>query len=396
MVFQPINFLNAPLVKSPFENLTETLSKGYQFGEALRERPGQMQRQREKEELANVLAGIQSKYAGPMAEAKLGLLGAQTTQAKTAAQKAQVLADILAHFQKRGFPQGANQGAITQEDQPRSQEVQIPYRAQAETISSQAQTAQPSQPQLQHQDYAMAALTQALTGLGKPEIKDIDGTLTAITPFGNYVVGQGMTPSQKEYLKADVKGYEGLQKANAAAAMSKPTFDALSEVTSDPEFQAMRQSDLAPKLELSFYKTKGTPIQKELAGKFETYTNQLIKDSARDFAGQFRIGEQELLESMKPSSKDTLDVMLGKLEGLMQLRSMMQNRTGIAMNLMRNRGMSLNDSLNAADSQVDSKAIKKSIKDQLAKKEYITIRNNKTGESKRILKSEASKYGIKS
>ena len=395
MVFQPINFLNAPLVKSPFENLTETLSKGYQFGEAVRERPDQMKRLREKEELANVLAGIQSKYAGPMAQAKLGLLGAQTKQAQTAAQKAQVLANILSSITGTGTPQGISQPTAEQVGQEGTQEFQIPARLPTEQPVPQAQTVAQAQPQIQSKDYAKAALAQSLIGLGKPEIKDIDGTLTAITPFGNYVVGQGMTPSQKEYLKADVKGYEGLQKANAAAAMSKPTFDALSEVTSDPEFQAMRQSDLAPKLELSYYKTKGTPIQKELAGKFETYTNQLIKDSARDFAGQFRIGEQELLESMKPSSKDTLDVMLGKLEGLMQLRSMMQNRTGIAMNLMRNKGMSLNDSLTAADNQVDSKEIKKSIKDQLAKKEYIIIKNNKTGESKRILKSEASKYGIK-
>lgn len=232
-------------------------------------------------------------------------------------------------------------------------------------------------------NYAQAALLSDQLGLPKPEIKDIDGKLIGITAFGNVPIAEGLSPLQKELTKGDAKIIEDLEKNVLSSTIKQETLDELSSVVTNPSFQAMRQIPIAGKYELEGYSKFGTPEQKKLVGQYMTLTGQIIKDSARDFAGQFRIGEQALLNSMKPSLSDTYETATGKIEALSLMNKMLMERSRIMSDLMRERGLSLNKATSEADKLINADEIRNGIKQRLEpvsgdKSEQRKVINGKT------------------
>lgn len=214
-------------------------------------------------------------------------------------------------------------------------------------------------------NYSQASVLSHMLGLGKPQLIDVDGRKIAVSPFGNIEVAQGQTPLQKELTKKDAEVIGGLEKNILSGTIKQDTLNDLSSIVASPDFEMMRQHPIAGKYELLGYSKFGTLGQQHAVGQYMALTGQIIKDSARDFAGQFRIGEQALLNSMKPSLSDTVESAKGKIEALSMMNRLLTERSKVVGDLMRNQGMSLPKALEQADKLIDSKSIRQEIKSRL-------------------------------
>lgn len=214
--------------------------------------------------------------------------------------------------------------------------------------------------------YAQAATMSHLLGLADPKLIDVNGSTIAVTPWGNIPVAQGLTELQKNLSKKDADQIYNFEQNVVNGTIKQTTLDELSSVISSPAFENMRQHPIAGKYELLGYSIFGTEEEQKFVGRYMAETGQIIKDSARDFQGQFRIGEQALLNSMKPNISDSLDVAKGKLESLSLMNRMLTERSRITAKLMRNEGYSSVESIEKADKIIDAKKMRNEIKQMLS------------------------------
>ncbi len=318
------------------------------------------------------LRGAQTKEAG----ARTGLLGEQTrgarienqylprkmqaqiAEAEAGAEKARLMQMIREQLMGGGMGGGQAQGNQMQNaPQPGQGGGMFPQGQQM----PQEQQQQPQQ-QPRGMDYAQAATAMQLLGLGKPHVVDANGKYMAITPFGNIDTGvHGLSERDKELSKQDARKISALDEVVLNNSSKLDTFKELNGILGSPDFEAMRQNPIAGSHELSYYSKFGTKAQQDLVGKAQTYMGNIIKDSARDFAGQFRVGEQALLNNMKPNPSDSLDMMKGKAEALTFLTTIMSKRAELESDYMRNSGLSPLQAKTAADKLLDPKAIKNEI-----------------------------------
>jgi hypothetical protein len=214
--------------------------------------------------------------------------------------------------------------------------------------------------------YTRAAVAAHMAGLPNPQIVESNGKYIAITPFGNYDLGvKGLSEKEKVLEHKDAEKISNLEDTIVLGSAKQETLSQLNNNITSEEFEAMRQHPLLGKHELGWYALFGTKEQQRLVGETQTYMNQIIKDSAQDFKGQFRIGEQALLNSMKPVSGDSLDVMKGKCEALTYLTNILMMRAEMEARYMRDYGMSFLDAKRATDNQIDAKAVKKQVHEML-------------------------------
>ncbi len=423
MAIQFPNFLGAagaPANYSGLANIFENALKGYK----MQKEPEKMKQEALVRALQAKILGSTAKYADPLAEAKLGLLGAQAGGAKADSQKKLAAASLLSHYlsQWQADESGNGAGGIVHEgngsgyigpqtpgsgesnysnqgpvpggmsspgqgggDYSESDKGMNPngfdvgsvnddgFGSSSGAGSTQQQRPQQSNPRQQSgMDYFQTALVNQALGMKTP-IVDVDGTKMVFGPRGPVVVAKGLTPVEKArmegFAKSDVKAAEDIQKTSLSGIESKPTMDELAKVVSDPAWKSMRTNELAPKLEMTYYLKKGTPEQKALAGRFMTYSNQLIKDSAKDFTGPFRVGEQGILEKMKPSENDTLPVAQAKLQALITLREARSKRAEKAYSLIRKQGMDPSEAMRIADKELDMDKIREDARKQVSSKE---------------------------
>lgn len=370
MAVQFPNFLNAQILKPDYSGIGDALQNvlaGYEGAQ----RPRQLKDEAETRRLDNILKAVQAEYAKPEAQAKLGLMGAQASQASAAAEKSRMIQDLMKGiFQGSSFaPVGVGGQPSTYADQGTNPTQGV--QEEIDAVSNKAPMVQPQKPGL---NYAQAALAQHLLGLGQPQILDIDGKKVAATPFGNIDVAQGMTPLQKELTKQDAKQIDELDKSVISSYGQKDTQEELASVMNDPIFEAMRQFDWTPGYELQYYaKGGGTPEQQDLAGKFMTLSGNLVKASARDFAGQFRVGEQALLMDMKPNASDSLGVAKGKLEALMLMRELLTKRAELASQIARRGSVPPSQALKKADQMMNAEEIRAGIKEKLKSSDKIPM-----------------------
>ncbi|MGB4823826.1 MAG: hypothetical protein WBP82_02835 [Leuconostoc mesenteroides] len=247
-------------------------------------------------------------------------------------------------FQGQGMPMGG---------EPQGQPMQQPQQQMPQ---------QPPQGNLGGMDYAQAATAMQMLGLGKPHVVDANGKYMAITPFGNIDTGvHGLSEKDRELSKLDARKVGALEDIVLNNSSKLDTFGELNGILGSEQFEAMRKNPALGQHELGWYSKFGTPEQQDMVGKAQTYMGNIIKDSARDFAGQFRVGEQALLNNMKPNLGDSLDVMKGKAEALTFLTTMMTKRAEMEADLIRNQGMSPLAAKIATDKVVNPKQLKEEI-----------------------------------
>jgi len=403
MTFSFTNYAAIEPQASPWQDMVGKVLGGYtDMTKAKYLQPG-LEEALKKEKLFNQYygkdmeskIGLRSAQTGE-AGARTGLLGEQTkgarienqympekmkaqiAEAQAGAQKARLMQMIREQLMSGGQMGGQGQagGQMGGQGQPAPQPGQgggmFP---QGQQMPQQQEQQQPQQPQNQGMGYAQAATAMQLLGLGKPHVVDANGKYMAITPFGNIDTGvHGLSERDKQLSKEDAKVITGLDKVVLDSSSKLDTFNELNGILGSDEFAKMRQNPLAGNLEMWLNGKVGSKAQQEMVGKAQTYMGHIIKDSARDFAGQFRVGEQALLNNMKPNPGDSLDVMKGKAEALTFLTTMMSKRAELEADYMRNSNLSPLQAKIAADKMLDPKALKQEIRTILhpAKKVEIT------------------------
>lgn len=321
--------------------------------------------------------GLRKAQTGE-AGARTGLIGEQTKGARIEnqylPQKMQTaIAESQANAQKARLLQmireqllgGEQLGGMGQDGQIGTQQsMQSPQLGQGAGMFPQGHSTPQQQPQQNPGlGYAQAATAMQLLGLGKPHVVDADGRYMAITPFGNIDTGvHGLTARDTQLSKEDAKKISSLEDIVLKNQGKLDTFNELNEILGSPDFEAIRQLPAAGNLENWMTGKFGTKAQQNLVGRANTLMGNIIKDSARDFAGQFRVGEQALLNGMKPNPGDSLDVMKGKSEALTYLTQMITKRSELEADYMRTYGMSPLQAKIAADKAIDVKAIKEEIR----------------------------------
>lgn len=170
------------------------------------------------------------------------------------------------------------------------------------------------------------------------------------------------------------------------------TLNDINDMIASPEMREIRQLPLAGSHELSWYAKEGTPEQQQLVGRIRSQLGNVIKDASRDFAGQFRKGEQQLLSGMKANDSDTIDTMIGKQESLTTMAKMLRERAALTSKYMNDNHINKLQAQDMADKQVNGEAIRKQVHDKL--NPTVTIRNRVTGEKRTISVAEARKLGV--
>lgn len=332
--------------------------------------------------------GLRNTQTGE-AGARTGLIGEQTRGAHTEnewlpqklqaaiaesqakAQKAQMFQQMFGGGQaiqgNQQNPSGMSQGQGAFPNPGESN--QMPSGQFSENQSSLTQqAAQPipesevNQNRIPGMDYSKAAAAMQYFGLGKPHIVDANGKFMAITPFGNFDTGAaGLSARDKTLAKKDAEKISTLEDQVLSGSQKQETFNDLNKDLSSPEFEAMRQNPILGAHELGWYAKFGTKAQQEMIGRVRSNMGNIIKDAARDFRGQFRVGEQGLLNSMKPSEGDSINVMKGKSEALTYMNQILTMRAEMEASLMRQNNMSALQARIAVNKAIDPQKIKEEV-----------------------------------
>lgn len=173
---------------------------------------------------------------------------------------------------------------------------------------------------------------------------------------------------------------------------NQETLNGIADILASPIFEQIRQVPLAGQHELAYYAKFGTPEQQNMVGQYYTLTGNLIKDSSRDFAGAFRKGEQQLLQTMKPSEGDMVDTARGKSEALSYLNKLLTERARLTSQIMNKYHVNKLQAQELADKEINGVEIRRQIHEHL--NPVITIRNKTTGEVKTIPIKEARELGV--
>lgn len=170
------------------------------------------------------------------------------------------------------------------------------------------------------------------------------------------------------------------------------TLNDINDMISSPEIRQIRQLPLAGRHEFAYYAKEGTPEQQQLVGRITSQMGNVVKDSARDFAGQFRKGEQQLLTGMKLNDSDTVDSMIGKQESLTTMTKMLRERSALTSQYMNQYHINKLQASEMADKQVNGDKIRQQVHDKL--NPTVNVRNKKTGETKTMSVNDARQLGV--
>lgn len=346
MVFDPRAFTETAGMQIQGDPRLRALQEGLRGGLETAGLPGQAQAQ----ELKNQLMRTQLQYEEPMAHAK-------TEKAQADVLKAQILNEKL-----KGIQSGHSQTLPTQAP------FQPPYAPGKQPGAQPQATGQP-------QTYQDIALTQQLAGMGKPEIREVDGKQIAFSPFGTVEVAQGLTPRQTKLMEQEVKTGGKFAEDYLAARQQQPVLDRLQQITASPVFAGMREyAGIAPQTEMAWFKSQGTPEQKEMAGDFTNSANQYITSSAGIFGARMTDADLRLLQSMKITDKDTLEVAQGKIKAAQYFNQLMSNRS-LAANQNFREGMSPTEAWEEAEKVVPTDPAIFAMKEAEPKKQEVTKTN---------------------
>ncbi|CAB4126991.1 hypothetical protein UFOVP260_39 [uncultured Caudovirales phage] len=386
MTFTFNNYATSELSKSPLNDIIENMLGGYEHGVKASYLQPSLAEQLKKAQLENKwyepnmesqigLRGAQTGEAG----ARTGLLGEQTkgarienqylpekmraqiSQLNAQAEQARLMQMVREQLLGGGIGTGQSSGA-----QGGQSGQQMPmFGGQGMPSPEMPQGAPIQQPtsNMGGMDYSKAATIMQMLGLGKPHVVDANGRYVAITPFGNIDTGvSGLSARDTQLAKEDAKKISDLEKQALSGYQKQETFNELNQDLGSSAFESIRQHPELGRHELAWFEKFGTKDQQEMIGRMRTHMGNIIKDSSRDFAGQFRVGEQALLNSMKPNESDSLSTMKGKAEALTYMNQLLTRRSELEADLMRTQGMSALQARIAANKEIDPKEIKKEIK----------------------------------
>lgn len=176
---------------------------------------------------------------------------------------------------------------------------------------------------------------------------------------------KGIVEEGKESGSLRAKDIKELNDTVFDADTKLATLGDINEMISSPEMRKIRELPLAGRHEMAWYAKEGTPAQQQLVGRLYAQMGNIVKDSSRDFAGQFRKGEQQLLHGMKPNDSDTVDTMIGKSESLTVMTRLLRERAALTSKIMNQYHINKGEASEIADKQINGEQIRRQIHNQL-------------------------------
>ncbi len=207
-----------------------------------------------------------------------------------------------------------------------------------------------------------------LKGVANPQNAALPQKNDEASWFENLGKSLGLQEELKEEGPIRAKQREKLDETVFNSETNQGTLNELSDIVASPVFEGIRATPLAGHHELAYYAKEGDADQKYMVGQYYALTGNLIKDASRDFAGQFRKGEQQLLNSMKPGPSDTVDTAKGKIATLSLMNKMLMERSRLTSKIMsKYHGIGKLEASELADARVDGDKMRKDIHDRLYK-----------------------------
>lgn len=168
-------------------------------------------------------------------------------------------------------------------------------------------------------------------------VKEVNGKLLAITPWGNKQVGQGLDAKQKAFEAglgaSSAKIYESAYNAGNSLEQQNSALDQMiDQVKNNPEARNV----VGP---FNQWATKylGTPDQQKLLGQISTGSGDIMLAIAHDVKGAWSGKDMAMANSIKANPNDPYGVFLGKLETHRALNELTKQRTDMIANLVYRR-----------------------------------------------------------
>jgi hypothetical protein len=283
-----------------------------------------------------------------------------------------------------------NQQQQNQSPQPGQNQLQPPNQWQS-TDNGQVQNQPVVNNPTPSQTINTASNQPVDTSNGQSAINNNSPNTQMAQNTGSY---EGTVEQGKEEGKIRADQIKELDDMAFNAQTKQTVLDDLNRMIASPILRQIRQLPLAGQHEIGWYEKEGNPEEKKLIGSLDAQMGNVIVLSAKDFNGQFRKGEQQLLMGMKPNKSDMPDVMIGKAQSLNLMNQMLLARTRLTSQLMNDYKMNKGKAEQLADKSIDINKMRQQIHDTL--NPMITLRNKKTKEVVTVPIGDArSKYGYK-
>ncbi len=225
--------------------------------------------------------------------------------------------------------------------------------------------------------YADAQRMAKIQGLPPFPTQDIDGTITALTPWGNYALAKGPSAQEKARLSGlggiEAKAYETAYNAGNSLDQQNTALDSLiSTIQKNPEVR-----DVIGPVNQFTTKWAGSPEQQQLLGAIQTGSGDVMLGVAHDIKGAWSGKDQAMVNNIKANANDPYGVFLGKLKAHRALNELTKKRVDRIADLVYH-GTPPHEAAKIAQNEISFEPIKRKI-DSLTRvsEEYNTFRNHK-------------------
>lgn len=248
----------------------------------------------------------------------------------------------------------------TQEAQPQPQPQQSGQQQKPNLFNMSTENLSPQQ--------RMTRVTAAhkMLGFDKPETKMIDGSEYMISPFDKPIpIVKGPTEREKEFTKSDVKVTEDWQKDLSASAKENIAIQSNLKLFENPAFKAIKSNPYLLGKDMAFYKRLKNDPRGVVANQLSQNNAILNQAMLQGYKGAARQWESAIVDNGKTNDKDTMYGMIAKTENLMKMKDLLDKRKQVAIDLVRDEGLSPNKALKRAEELIDYEKEGKKIEKQM-------------------------------
>lgn len=193
---------------------------------------------------------------------------------------------------------------------------------------------------------------------------------------------------EKGFAKSDVGAYEDNQNAYIAGLEMQNNFDYIDAIIeSNPQLFGENVGPLVS----TANKYLGSEESKDMLGQLESALGNIKLVAAKDLKGAFTGKDQAMIDSIKPTTKDTPAVFTGKLKAMKKIQDVAQKRREFITNEIR-RGKDPVSSSIMAKELFKIEPVVQNLNQQSG---TIPLRNKKTGKVEYVTPQEAQKRGVK-
>jgi len=276
-------------------------------------------------------------------------------------------------FQGQGMPRAQEENGVPNGMQGSNEQKRAPMQP----MTNEERIIRPGDP-----SRAMLNRFAGIKGIPPIQSHYEDGNLITMKPNGE-VTSQKVGPSKEELAreeglnKVDVGIVDEMQHAAIEGQDLSSDYQDLSSLYSNPDWAKLQTGLLSKggergrKWQMDVLRNFGTQEQKDMIAMSDSKTNEIVTKMAKVFKGPFRIGEQSLIERIKPQTYDTPEAQKAKLKALQVANDKRNYISQRVSDLIRKDKLSSGEAFKKAKEEVNWN----SLKDGLAEK-Y----NNKTAE----------------